>query len=160
MRWSLRLKAAPARERRLSASRLPLQFPIRPTPRIAVVASGFSLERNAQEFSAADLAAVYAWSPDAIVAPLEVALTLADRQLQGLADLPDLRCLVVLTDFDGEALSEAHRELLWQAFGAPVFEQLRGPDGAVMARECEVHDGMHLDRWTAITPEIEAALVR
>jgi hypothetical protein len=25
-----------------------------------------------------------------------------------------------------------------------VFEQLRGSDGAVIARECEVHDGLHI----------------
>jgi phenylacetate-coenzyme A ligase PaaK-like adenylate-forming protein len=36
------------------------------------------------------------------------------------------------------------RDLLWSAYQVPVFEQCLGPDGAVIARECEAHDGMHL----------------
>jgi hypothetical protein len=140
-------------------TRRALQFPIGSTPRIAVVAGGFSLERNAREFAPDDLPALHQWSPDAIVAPLETALSLADQRLRGVADLPNLRCLVVLTDLDGDALADDYRELLWQAFQVPIFEQLRGADGAVIARECEAHDGLHLDPSAHIDSELRAALM-
>jgi len=85
------------------------------------------------------------WAPEALVLPLGMALTLANRKQYGLFDLPSLnKAIVVLTSFDDTPLATRHRDLLWQSFGVPVFEQLRGSDGAVIARECEVHDGLHI----------------
>jgi len=52
---------------------------------------------------------------------------------------------VVLTSLGDSPLEDHHRELLWRAFRVPVFEQLRGWDGAILARECEVHDGLHIE---------------
>jgi hypothetical protein len=62
-------------------------------------------------------------------------------------ELPSLNLAIVVFSAVGPdgALETRHRDLLWKAFGLPVFEQLRGADGRVMARECEVHDGLHLD---------------
>ncbi len=34
--------------------------------------------------------------------------------------------------------------LLWRSLGLPVFEQLTAWDGTVIARECEIHDGLHV----------------
>ncbi len=85
------------------------------------------------------------WKPEALVAPLGLALSLASRKQLGLFDLPSLNtAIVVLTSLDESPLAPRHRDLLWRAFGVPVFEQLRGSDGAVIARECEVHDGLHM----------------
>ena len=118
------------------------------------------MERNTREFTLDDLPAMHQWSPEAIVAPLKTVLSLADQRLRGLADLASLRiALIVLTDIDGDPLASHYRELLWQAFQVPVFEQLRGRDGAILARECEVHDGLHLDPGANLTPELEIALV-
>ena len=75
--------------------------------------------------------------------PLDVALSFADRKLRGLFELPSLRLAIVI--FSSTRLEMHHRDLLWKAFGLPVFEQLRGADGRVVARECEVHNGLHLD---------------
>jgi phenylacetate-coenzyme A ligase PaaK-like adenylate-forming protein len=97
-----------------------------------------------------------AWAPEAIVAPLEIALSLAEKRLGGLVDLSNLTAAVVLTDIDGEALSEDRRELLWKAFGVPVFEQLRSREGAIVARECEVHDGLHVDPEARVAHELSA----
>ena len=102
---------------------------------------------------------MHRWAPEAIVAPLDVVLSLADRKLRGLADLDGLRVAVVLTDIDSGTLAEAYREFLWQALGVPVFEQLRDGDGTVIARECEAHDGLHVDRAAKITPGMASALV-
>ncbi len=80
------------------------------------------------------------------MAPLSAALSLADRKLRGLVEFPSLRiALVVLTETGGNPVGGDYRELLWQAFEVPIFEQLRNRAGDVIARECEVHDGMHVD---------------
>jgi phenylacetate-CoA ligase len=41
-------------------------------------------------------------------------------------------------------LSEEDRNELWRAFEVPIFEQCLGPGGAVLAWECEAHDGLHI----------------
>ncbi len=116
---------------------------------------GFVLDGNAREFGAAEVTTVQDWAPEAIVAPLAVALSLAEGKLRGQLDLGTLNAaMVVLTDVDGDALDERRRELLWKAFGVPVFEQLRGREGVVVARECEVHDGLHLDPAARVAHEL------
>lgn len=86
-----------------------------------------------------------ALAPEAIAAPLQRALDLADARMKGLVDLPSLSfAVVVLTDVSGTPLDQRQRDLLWRAFRVPVFEQLRDWDGAVIARECETHSGLHL----------------
>lgn len=97
-----------------------------------------------RRFDAADVAAISAYAPEALIAPPNVALDLADQTLRGLGALSSL-CIavVVVTGFDDTPLMEDHRDLLWQAFGVPVYEQLRSDEGLILARECEVHDGMH-----------------
>lgn len=154
LRWKRRSSVTTGRARRA------LHFPIPAPSRIAVLDSGFAMERNTREFTLDDLPAMHQWAPEAIVAPLDKMLTLADQRLHGVADLASLRvALIVLTDIDGDTLADDYRELLWQAFQVPVFEQLRGRDGVILARECEVHDGLHLDPGAKLTPEIEIALV-
>jgi hypothetical protein len=98
------------------------------------------------ECSVDDLVWLRVWGPEALVLPLGLALTLASRKQHGLFDLPSLnRAIVVLTSLDETPLASRHRDLLWSAFGVPVFEQLCGSDGTVIARECEVHDGLHFE---------------
>jgi hypothetical protein len=86
-----------------------------------------------------------------LVLPLGLALSFADQKGRGLLHLPSLNTAIsVLTSLCDAPLEDHHRDLLWHAFGVPVFEQLRGWDGAIIARECEVHDGLHIDN-TAVT---------
>jgi hypothetical protein len=76
-------------------------------------------------------------------------------KLRGLFDLPSLStALVVLTRLDDSPLADHHRDLLWQAFRVPVFEQVRGWDGTVIARECEVHDGLHVAE-SSVIPQLD-----
>jgi hypothetical protein len=34
---------------------------------------------------------------------------------------------------------------LWQAYRVPVFEQIIGRSGRLLAAECEAHDGLHIE---------------
>jgi hypothetical protein len=123
-----------------------LLFPVSGPVRIALFEQGFCAERNIREFDPEDLVGLHSYAPEALVAPIEIALSLADQKSRGLIDLRSLNvAIVVLTSLDDSPLTDNRRDLLWRAFGVPMFEQLRGSDGVVIARECEVHDGLHLD---------------
>ncbi len=120
-------------------------FPLSGPVRIALLDEGFRMDANMRTFAPDDMAWLRSYAPEALVAPLDLALSLADRKRRGILDLPSVRtAIVVLTSCEDSPLSDDHRDLLWRAWGVPVFEQLRGPDGTVIARECEVHDGLHI----------------
>jgi hypothetical protein len=124
-------------------------FPLpTPTPaRTALLEAGFRPGPNMCECTVDDLPWLRVWSPEVLVLPFGLALSLANRKQLGLFELPSLNtAIVVLTSLDDTPLAGRHRDLLWRAFGVPVFEQLRGSDGAVIASECEVHDGLHFRR--------------
>jgi hypothetical protein len=149
LQWKRRSRATaesgPGKARRV------LQFPLRTPVRTAIIEKGFIPERNARVFDPDDLGGLSEFAPEAIVAPLKTALRLA----QG-GELPGLAAFVILTDIDGEPLGEDQREFLWRRFGVPVFEQLRGPEGDVFARECEVHDGLHVDPTARLARDLRA----
>jgi hypothetical protein len=68
--------------------------------------------------------------------------------------------VIVLTAPDGPILSMAERERLWRAFHVPVFEQIVGSHGELLAAECEAHDGLHVQiaelPWDGFCLEISA----
>jgi hypothetical protein len=130
-------------------------LPLRFEGNIAVVESGFRMERGMREFGA-DLQMVGSFGPEVIVAPLQIALSLADQKAWDRLELPTLRALVVLTRVS--PMEQHEKDLLWRAFAVPVFEQLRDHEGLVIARECEVHDGLHL-AGNAATAGLEFELV-
>lgn len=121
------------------------RFPLPVAARTALVDAGFRAGPNTRAFVAEEIPAMHKWGPEAIVLPLGLALSIADQRQRGLLCLRSLNtAIVVLTSTDDSPLTDDHRDLLWSAFGVPIFEQLRGSDGAVIARECEVHDGLHV----------------
>lgn len=145
---------APARRGQANSAQ-PFCFPLPAPARIALLEPGFRTGPNMCECAVDDLPR---WAPEALVLPLGMAITLANRKQHGLFHLPSLnKAIVVLTSFDDTPLAPRHRDLLWQSFGVPVFEQLRGSDGTVIARECEVHDGLHL--LTESLPDLRGEIV-
>jgi hypothetical protein len=100
-------------------------------------------------FQPDDIAGLAEYAPEALAVSRAVALRLAEQKRRSQLDLPSLGIAIVvfsaLEPAPGERLSTADRDELWTAFGLPVFEQLRGRDGGIIARECEVHDGLHFD---------------
>lgn len=150
------LPPAPPPAQRIRIDSESFRFPLAGPVRIALLEGTFRVDRNKydnamREFTPDDLNWLQSYAPEALVAPLDLALSLADRRRRGRFDLPSLKtAIVVLTSFESTPLADHQRDLLWKAFGVPIFEQLRGWDGAVLARECEVHDGLHIDDTTAI----------
>ena len=127
-----------------------LRFPLPVPARIAIIDAEFHLGTNMQAFGSGDVTRLLDYAPEALVLPLDYALTLARSKTR----LPSVRIAIVVlssVDLSGSGpLTAHHRDLLWNTFGLPVFEQLRGRDGRVIARECEVHDGMHFDAKAVI----------
>jgi hypothetical protein len=89
--------------------------------------------------------------PGAICGSLEELLRLAARVESGKAAPPaTVRRLTVRTPLGERLASERARDSLWRAFELPVFEELTGSEGEVLAAECEAHSGLHLDTGSAI----------
>ncbi len=62
----------------------------------------------------------------------ELALTTVDR------------AIFALTDCGSNPLSLPFRENIWQAFGVPIYELIIAPGCTLLAAECELHQGWHL----------------
>jgi hypothetical protein len=128
-------------------------FPLSGPVRVALLEEGFRTDANVCTWTPGDMVWLRSYAPEALVAPLDLALSLADRKRRGILDLPSVRtAIVVLTYAEDSPLAGDYRDLLWRAWGVPVFEQLRGPDGTVTARECEVHDGLHIVTLQELLP--------
>jgi hypothetical protein len=115
-----------------------LVYPIPPAPRTAILVDGFRSSGNTRVFEDG-------WSEEAAnFAPTAIAATLA--QLQALPSIPSLRNAIIALVRPGEPrLSEDDRERLWRTFRVPVFEQRIDDACALLAAECEAHDGLHIE---------------
>ena len=118
-------------------------YPVHPAPRTAVLVPWFNesvlTNRPVRVFPDG-------WSVDAAAfAPAAVAGTL--EQLNALAreGIPSLtHSIIILWRPDQQRMSDADRESLWWAFRVPVYEQVIGKSGKLLAAECEAHDGLHI----------------
>jgi hypothetical protein len=69
-------------------------------------------------------------------------------QLEALIEeeIPSLtHALIVLARPGEPLLTSAQRDKLWRAFRVPVFQQIIGDHGVLLAAECEAHDGLHIE---------------
>jgi hypothetical protein len=123
----------------------PLLFPLRCSPRTAVLMPGFEQTKSVKVLPA-DWRLLTRFRPEALAASVGVLRMLAKAIDNGRGRLPSLQCAMIA--FTGPwsdgLLHEADRELFWRIFQVPVFEQHLGPDGRVVAWECEAHLGLHL----------------
>ena len=122
------------------------RYPMDPAPRTAVLAACFRQSRlrpnyPVRVFPRGWSEEVSAFAPAAVAAPREQLLELAAAERP-----PVFTHAVIALERPGEPmLSMAEREQLWRAFRVPVFEQIIGPGGELLAAECEAHDGLHIE---------------
>jgi len=111
-----------------------------PAPRTAILAAGFQSSRSARVFRDGWSEAVRRFKPSAIAAPLEYLKELAATG-SGIA----LKHSVIAFTYEELCRLEDHdRDLLWSAFGVPVFEQYLNSRNELLATECEAHAGLHV----------------
>lgn len=66
-------------------------------------------------------------------------------ELAGSPVRPELTHAVICLGRQSDPLlTEEERQRLWRVFEVPVFEQIIGPQGELLASECEAHDGLHI----------------
>lgn len=122
-----------------------LCYPLDTPPRIAVLFPGFRETRQVRVFADNWSRKLKRYRPHAIAGPAGVlrALSLAIRD--GRIDMPPLtHAMVVFTGIEHGILRQADRDLFWRIFQVPLFEQLRGLGGELLAMECEAHHGLHI----------------
>lgn len=112
--------------------------PIEPVPRTAILTPGFRETRLVRVFPEGWNEHVKRFAPACIAGPFD--------RLQALAreGWPLEQAVVVFTYAGGPVLSQTDRDLLWQGFGVPVFEQYLDHEHKLLASECEAHAGLHV----------------
>jgi len=119
-------------------------YPVHPAPHTAVLVPWFHesvlASRPVRVFP-------HGWNGDAAeFAPAAVAGTFEQLSALALSGISSLtHSVIVLWQPDQPRLSEADRENLWDAFRVPIFEQVIGKAGKLLAAECEAHDGLHVE---------------
>ena len=79
-------------------------------------------------------------------APQSIAGTLAQIESLAALRIPSLTHAVIVLQSPGQPLlTDPIRDQLWSAFRLPIFEQIIGDDGVLLAAECEAHDGLHIE---------------
>ncbi len=115
--------------------------PMDSEPRTAVLAPGFQETKTVRVFP-------YGWNeraerfrPTSIAGPSEHLRKLALRNIR-------LEHAVMAFTYEGQTgLSHQDREMFWNAFGVPVFEQYLGSGNELLAMECDAHSGLHVVSW-------------
>jgi hypothetical protein len=116
-----------------------LQYPIGSAPRTAVLGDWFCQGGSVHVFAGGWCEPAERLKPAVIAASWPQFEELIRRRCAS----PD-RAVIVLAAPGEPLLSTHNRERLWQAFRVPIFEQIVGPRGELLAAECEAHDGLHL----------------
>lgn len=111
--------------------------------RVAVIAPWFHVGGPARLFLTPEADELQKFAPEVMAAPVDVLETLAGRG--EWRQEPPLFALVALCGVGTPLLTGAIRESLWRSLGVPVYVQLRGFQGEPLARECEAHNGLHMD---------------
>lgn len=128
-----------------NATRRRLPFPAASNLRVAQVAGG-SFFAGVQAFWPQRWDELEAFRPQVLVGPATDLQRLAERMRLHTIDLKDVdRAIFVLTECGAKPLTDVLRVVLWQTFGVPVYELFMGGGGLLLASECELHEGWHVE---------------
>ena len=108
------------------------------TQRTAILTPGFQETKLVRVFADGWNEEAARFNPSSIAATTE--------QLRGLCKLRLTLShpLIAFTYAGDRALTDDDRDLFWDSFGLPTYEQHLGPDNELLAMECEVHAGLHV----------------
>jgi hypothetical protein len=116
--------------------------PLQPVPKTAVLTPGFRESKRVRVFP-------FGWSEEAVrfrpavLAGPTAEIVALGRNWRG--EWPSPTHAVVVFSREGiPLLDDAARDLLWNLFGLPVFEQYLDDQCELLAAECDAHDGLHV----------------
>jgi hypothetical protein len=126
-----------------------LDYHLDPMPRVAVLMDGYENTDHVQCYPEGWCQDMEHFRPETVAGPIAALKRLAVMILAGGAKLRHLkRPLIAFSGLpfgNRLLLTEEDRTILWQAFGTPVFERYLGFGNETLAKECEAHDGLHLN---------------
>ncbi len=122
-----------------------LFWPLPPAARTAVLAAGFRWRPGVRTFRRVTRSRLASFEPEALAGPVSELHRLADRIVDRWDGMPPLRHSVIAFVILRQAfLSDEAREMFWRVFKVPVFGQIFGLSGELLAWECEAHEGYHI----------------
>lgn len=116
--------------------------PLQPVPKTAVLICGFREAKRVRVFPEGWGTPAIRFRPEVLAAGWEDLLTLA-REWKSDWTAPT-RGFVIFSSLAKPSPPVHLRDLLWDRFGLPVFEQVLGANRELLASECEAHEGLHL----------------
>lgn len=128
-----------------------LFWPLPRPSRTALFSSLFPEDGTMRRFAVGEREALLRWRPEALAAPVEALDRLVRSDLQHPeARLPLSHSVLALAGLRRAFAGEALRDLVWRVWQVPVFGQILGPSGELLAWECEAHEGYHYDPSRAV----------
>jgi hypothetical protein len=125
-----------------------LVYPVPPAPATAVLQPWFRPRALVRVFPQGWDAAAAAFAPAAIAGTWPQLEALLPEKIPSVT-----HALIVLARPGDPRLTSEQRDKLWRAFRVPLFEQIIGDRGVLLAAECEAHDGLHVE-MPAFSPDL------
>jgi len=118
----------------------PFVYPSAGNPRVAVLQPGFRETRLVRYFASIDDEAAIRFAPE-VLAGTAIQL----RRIAAANRSTSVRNAVVVFTGDGDpGLNEYDRDMFWDVFGVPAFEQYLNRHNRLIASECDAHEGLHI----------------
>ncbi|MEJ5366741.1 MAG: hypothetical protein WHT08_00395 [Bryobacteraceae bacterium] len=139
-------KALAMKQRRRSAAPLPpVQYPLVPQPRIAVLGAELRGPSGTHCFPSWSAENLRRLRPQALAGWWNDLAEVARLVLAGELELPQLQFpILVFSRPESSPLPPRCHDLLWDWFRVPTFEQIRAAGGRLLAYECMARCGFHL----------------
>ena len=132
-----------------------LRYPTNHQIRTAVLGPRLVESASVRVFRPDWIEQIREFRPEALAGPATVLLRLAEAGRQGGETIPSVtRAIVAFTGLEHGTLTDAERDMLWEVFEVPIFEQYLGADGSLLAWECEAHEGLHTVQDNAIVEHL------
>jgi hypothetical protein len=135
---------------RLNRPKAAFIYPIPPAPPTAILVPWFGSHGDVRVFLRGWDAEAEACRPAAIAGTWPQMESLLARKA-GAPSIDSLtHAMIVLARSEDSLLTDSlltmdQRRQLWKAFRVPIFEQIIGKHGALLAAECEAHAGLHIE---------------
>lgn len=145
----LKLAASIRQFSQRTRSRRKLPFPFAANLHIAQISALTRPFESAQCFASEGWRDMQPFRPRVLVGSNSDLTLLSQMLKQDEMDLSSVdHAIFVLTHCGSHPLTDVQRVSLWQTFGVPLYELFVGAGGAVLASECEAHDGWHVEAKT------------
>ncbi len=128
-----------------TASAVNLPFPIHPQIRLAQLSDQLPKLGVLKPFRPDSYTHLQGFRPNMLIGTPADLQRIAEHADLGTIDLSCVDQAVISVVRCGQPpLTDVARVVFWQVFGVPVFELFTGLDNAILAYECELHEGWHL----------------